>query len=158
MLFIHKEVVTVLLAATTSYLLAMIIISRYVLRQEKDDFRVINRDLPRCPRCNTIMVGYDTRKRQLIDESGKHNSYLLRRLKCPMCDVLHLEIPDFIVPHKHYNKAVISSVQRGNDYNCPADDSTIRRWKQNHPPILPVRFEMKMVSYMQNIEKGGEEE
>ncbi len=137
----------------------MIIISRYVLRQENTAYRVLNRDIPICPACDAIMTGYDTRKRQAIDISGEKQLFLLRRLKCPLCSVLHLEIPDFIAPKKHYCKEVILLVQNGNDANCPADDSTIRRWKQqNHPPVLPVNLKNDVVSFMQNISKGGEED
>lgn len=120
---------------------------------------MLNRDIPLCPLCGAVMVGYDTRKRKSIDGSGERKTLLLRRLRCPQCGVLHLEIPEFLLPHKHYNREVINAVLSGECSSCPADDSTIRRWKnQNHPPVLPVDFGSPMVSLIQTKAKDGEEE
>jgi len=43
---------------------------------------------------------------------------------------MHLEIPDFIAPHKHYSAEVIQQALSQNQSFCPADDSTIRRWRR----------------------------
>ena len=137
----------------------MIVISRYILKQEGNAYRVLNRDVPLCPLCGAVMAGYDTRKRKSIDDSGERKTLLLRRLRCPQCGVLHLEIPEFLLPHKHYDREVISTVLSGDSSSCPADDSTIRRWKkQNYPPVLPVDSGSPMVSLIQTKVKDGEEE
>ena len=137
----------------------MIIISHYVLKQENYAVRVLNKDVPLCPACGTVMMGYDTRKRKSIDGSGQSRTLLLRRLRCPLCGVLHLEMPDFLLPHKHYDREVIDLVLSGDSSTCPADDSTILRWKkQNHPPVLPVDFRSPMVTLVQIRIKDGEKE
>lgn len=73
-------------------------------------------------------------------------STLLRRLRCSHCGRLHLEIPDVMQPQKHYAAEVIRKVEAGELGSCPADDSTIRRWKkENHPPDLPVHPPARLI-------------
>lgn len=140
----------------------MIVATRYIIVQDEktqNSYRIINRDLPRCPKCQEIMVGYDTRKRQVKNSAGTTQIFYLRRMRCPCCKIIHLEVPDFIVAHKHYDKEVISLVLSGDAFFCPADNSTIRRWKrQNHPPVLPFTSETNMIKYKQTKVKDGEEE
>jgi len=39
---------------------------------------------------------------------------------------------------KHYEARLIEDVMAGRSDSCPADDSTIRRWKNGkYPPSLP---------------------
>ena len=80
----------------------------------RDYYRILNEDIPVCPQCGTVLSGYDNRKRHAIDDFGNKQWYRLRRLKCRPCKKLHLEIPDFIQPQKHYEKGVISNALRGN--------------------------------------------
>ena len=60
--------------------------------------------------------------------------FLIRRLKCSSCGKLHRELPDCLVPYKHYASEVISGVLDGivtpedddsADYPC---EMTMRRW------------------------------
>ena len=83
-----------------------------------------------CPDCRRLLSGYDTRKRTVIGDDGKPVIFLLRRLRCLECGKLHLEIPDFVSPHKHYSTEAIRQALREGGGSCPADDSTIRRWKK----------------------------
>lgn len=57
--------------------------------------------------------------------------FVLRRLRCSSCLKLHHELPDCLVPHKHYESECVESA-----LTCtlaisivPAEASTIRRWK-----------------------------
>lgn len=59
---------------------------------------------------------------------------MIRRLRCPKCCKLHVELPACLVPHKHYDAEVISGVidgvvtpndQDSEDYPC---SMTMRRW------------------------------
>lgn len=135
----------------------MIIATRYTKIQDGDYYRILNEDIPVCPQCGTVLSGYDNRKRHAIDDFGNKQWYRLRRLKCRPCKKLHLEIPDFIQPQKHYEKGVISNALSGNTCSCPADDSTIRRWKsENNPPGLPVSCNSTMVVLSQNQQGEGE--
>lgn len=101
-------------------------------------YKIRNKDAPLCPDCGQLLSGYDTRARHVVDSSGQIFWYRLRRLKCPGCEKLHLELPDFMAPKKHYEARLIEDVMAGRSDSCPADDSTIRRWKKGkYPPSLP---------------------
>ena len=117
----------------------MIIITRYVVEQEPgaEAFRVRNLDAPLCPFCGSLCSGYDTRPRRVIGDDGGALVYRLRRVLCPACDKLHLEIPDFMRPRKHYAASVITDVLDGGGSDCPAEATTMWRWRrENHPPGL----------------------
>ncbi len=86
--------------------------------------------MPHCPSCNALMSHRDSRKRLVKTSDGNTYVFSLRRLQCLQCRRMHLEIPDFIQPHKHYDRKTIESVIAGNCDYCAADDSTIRRWKK----------------------------
>ena len=91
-------------------------------------------DHPVCPVCGEKLRYRDSRKRIRRKEGG-HVEYLeVRRLLCPHCRKLHVELPDCLVPHKHYDAEVISGVIEGivtpddldsEDHPCAA---TMRRW------------------------------
>ena len=110
----------------------MLIIYHYKIRfdRERDLYVVKGKTPPLCPDCGVLLSGYDSRRRRVIERDGSVSIYLLRRLKCPSCDRLHLEIPDIIAPAKHYSADVIEQVRAGDSEDCPADDSTIRRWRK----------------------------
>ncbi len=93
-------------------------------------YRVTGRFAAICPDCRRLLSGYDTRKRVVIGDDGKPAVFLLRRFRCRECGKLHLEIPDFISPHKHYSAETIRQAIQDGGKTCPADDSTIRRWKK----------------------------
>ncbi len=105
----------------------------------KGVYVVRNKDVPMCPECGVLMSGYDHRKRKAIGADGKPRIFLIRCLRCPVCRQIHAEIPDSLIPYKHYASEVIKAVQQRDGSLCPADDSTIRRWKkQVYPPAFPV--------------------
>lgn len=117
----------------------MVIINVYNIEYdaERDIYKIVNKEVPTCPDCGQFLAGYDTRKRHSIDGSGTVRWFLLRRLRCSRCGILHLELPDFIQPKKHYEAKVIRDTLVGISDYCPADDSTIWRWRnQNNPPGL----------------------
>lgn len=90
-----------------------------------------------CPSCGALMSGYDSRRRKAIDAAGVQRVYLLRRFRCPRCHELHLQLPDFMAPHRHYEAAVIRAVLDGRGQSCPAEDVTIWRWiEADRPPVL----------------------
>lgn len=111
----------------------MIITSHYALRYDEDQkaIRVLSYESPICPDCGGDLSGYDTRRRHAIDSAGRSRWYLCRRLRCRSCGKLHVELPDFMEPRRHYEAGVIEEVRAGDpEQTCPADDSTIRRWKK----------------------------
>lgn len=76
------------------------------------------------------MTVRDSRKRLVKDSAGKIYNFSLRRLKCPKCGSIHLELPDCIEPNKHYFKLTIENTLLNDIDFCVADDSTIRRWRK----------------------------
>ena len=109
-----------------------IVATRYtvIYDEGRDIFFIQNKDAPVCPICGSIMSGYDHRKRRVIRQDGTSVIYLIRRLHCVRCNKVHAELPDSLTAYKHYAAEVISKVRNGDDSECPADDSTIRRWRK----------------------------
>lgn len=105
--------------------------SKKLHRTKKGDiYRIVNNDIIVCPSCNKSLKVRDSRKRKVKDSSGKEYIFQLRRLYCPVCNQMHLEIPDFIKPQKHYFKLTIENTLSNRITYCAADDSTIRRWQK----------------------------
>ncbi|MCF8017859.1 MAG: DUF6431 domain-containing protein [Vallitaleaceae bacterium] len=98
---------------------------------KKKIYKVKNKQAPLCPDCGNLMSGYCSRYRSVIFADGNSYVFLLRRLKCPSCKRLHVEIPDIIIPRKHYSANVIRRAIAGDIESCPADDSTIRKWQKS---------------------------
>ncbi|WP_423719515.1 DUF6431 domain-containing protein [Anaerotruncus rubiinfantis] len=118
----------------------VIIVKDYTTEYDRNAgaYRIRGRRPPVCPDCGRIMSVYDTRRRHAISATGAPRWFLLRRLLCPGCGKLHIELPDFLRPRKHYDSQVIDDTVAGRLDCCPADDSTIRRWRSGHdPPSLP---------------------
>lgn len=114
-----------------SLFMAMLKIRRYRIEITADNIKLIHsQETPLCPVCGYLMSGYDKRRRSVIRDDGQKDIYLLRRLRCPLCKSLHLEIPDCIEPQKHYAADIIAATISGIVSYCPADNSTIRRWKK----------------------------
>lgn len=76
---------------------------------------------------------------------GKKEWFIINRLKCERCGRLHNELPDCLVPNKHYDAQLIEDVVTGiiseedletEDYPC---EGTIKHWKwwaaHNEPNI-----------------------
>lgn len=119
----------------------MIFTLHYTIEHDavRDLFVIHSEETPICPRCGAVMAGHGTRRRHMIDEEGEAHWLLLRRWRCPCCGSFHLELPAFLTPYRHYDAGVIREVQEGGGEWCPADDSTIRRWRRASPlPSLPV--------------------
>ena len=90
---------------------------------------------PYCPECGRLCSGYDHRRRHLVnEETGQKEWYLLRRVRCPYCGHVHLDLPSCFEPRKHYAADVIERVLFGILDGCPADLSTIRRWRRGGAP------------------------
>ena len=88
-----------------------------------------------CPECGGVLHYRDSRLRICKRYGGDTTWLLIRRLKC-VCGRIHNEMPDILVPHKHYANEVIENVldevstpfdESTEDYPCEA---TMNRWKQ----------------------------
>jgi uncharacterized protein YbaR (Trm112 family) len=84
-----------------------------------------------CPYCNGILKFRDRKRRSAIrKENNERCWYLLQRLKCKDCGKIHVELPDFMLPYKHYDAEMVQdTIDEKEENYCAADDSTIRRWK-----------------------------
>ena len=107
----------------------MIIITKYRIVSRDGFFCVKTNEPVLCPVCHSFLQVRDSKKRTLITEAGVR-IYKLRRLKCLQCGKIHSEIPDCIRPYKRYSKDLIEQAVQGNAANCPAEDSTLYRWKR----------------------------
>lgn len=90
---------------------------------------------PVCPYCGKPLVYRDSRPRIWKWYGGVKREIIIRRLKCNSCCCLHSELPDKLVPHKHYGAEVIEDVvdevstpdeTQTEDYPC---EKTMERWK-----------------------------
>lgn len=88
-----------------------------------------------CPKCGRELKYYDKVKRIVRTRYGHSFSIKIRRLKCLGCGCIHREIPNDIVPYKHYEYEIILGVLEGlitsdtlgfEDYPC---EMTMNRWK-----------------------------
>ena len=116
----------------------MVIVSSYreSYNKEQEYHEIISLEEICCPYCGDSLEYRNSRKRNVYDELRNKAIYLLRRLWCSGCRHLHTEIPDIIQPHKHYSSSVIQDVLSGGDI-CAADDSTIRRWRNDFKEAKP---------------------
>lgn len=90
--------------------------------------------VPPCPICEGELHYRDSRKRIRKKEGGTKEFLQIRRFRCQSCQTMHNELPDCLVPHKHYEAEVISGVidgvvtsddEESEDYPCLA---TMLRW------------------------------
>ena len=90
----------------------MLVATHYTVSLDigKGVYVVRNKDAPMCPECGVLMSGYDHRKRKVIGADGKPRIFLIRRLRCPVCRQIHAEIPDSLIPYKHYASEVIKAL------------------------------------------------
>jgi len=86
-----------------------------------------------CPHCSGALVVQSCYRRHFKDEQGERNYGWIAQGHCGICDKYLSLIPDFLMPYKHYETAVIErAIERDEAKSglsdCAADDSTIRRW------------------------------
>jgi len=125
-----------------------------------------------CPACGGELHYRDRRKRVHRLAGGRKEYYLIRRLYCRHCRRLHAELPDCMVPHKHYDAEIIADVLDGKvtqdsleceDYPCAVTMARWIRWLQDNRTnieghlhrvleavgrILPARYGCSWLSYL----------
>ena len=103
---------------------------------------MITNDELTCPECGGALKYYDKVKR-IIRTKNRTSKYIkIRRLKCTKCGSIHRELPDDIIPYKHYEAEIIRGVLEGlitsdtlgfEDYPC---EMTMIRWKMQKVQLL----------------------
>lgn len=91
-----------------------------------------------CPCCGLGLKVIGSRSRIYLDDDAKRVMLVIRRLRCKGCSRVHHELPDILVPYKRYKGKCIESVLSQNTLiDTPADESTIKRWRQWFRDIAP---------------------
>lgn len=117
----------------------MVIIEKYSTDIAADGFIIIqSKETCGCPICGGELRVRDSKKRRVINQAGDIDMYRLRRLKCKNCGKLHTEIPDCIVPYKHYAAEVVEAELLETRKDCPADNNTTSRWKAIFAAVLSL--------------------
>ena len=108
----------------------MIVASKYtVFPHKKGGFYIVNNEKPTCPDCNGSMTVRGSVKRIVKDSDAIDYTFRLRRLRCLTCNKIHTEIPDLMLPHKHYSRKTIEQYLR-EKADCAADNKTLYRWRK----------------------------
>ena len=83
---------------------------------------------PICPYCKTMMHRYGRRWRTALLADGQKMSLHIRRLRCPCCQRIHHELPDFLVPYKRFIAVCIEKAIQKKANGICCENSTIYRW------------------------------
>lgn len=129
----------------------MIVSRNYKIKEHDGMYYIVPSGVPGCPHCGGVMRIRDSKKRKLILSDGTVQTFVLRRYKCTECGRVHLELPDIMIPHKHYAREVIIETVRG-ERKCSAEQSTIYRWNREK-----LQLECQLVQTEQKSVKGCQE-
>ena len=99
------------------------------LQNQRAEWNVLYCSVKRSGMCGGEMKIRDSKRRKVIFADGTVDTFVLRRYKCTVCGRVHLELPDIMVPHKHYSRSAIIDTING-ERNCSAEQSTIYRWNR----------------------------
>lgn len=66
-----------------------------------------------CPICGGNLKYYDKVSRIVRTRYNKTDWVHIRRLRCLECSTLHRELPEYLMPYKHYEREVILGVIEG---------------------------------------------
>lgn len=93
-------------------------------------FFVRSEEAHHCPVCEEELLGIGSRRRKGRKATGEQVTYGIRRLRCVGCRRIHHELPDLLVPYKHYEAVAMESViSPGTMLDVAADESTLYRWR-----------------------------
>lgn len=96
--------------------------------------KVISNMVFTCRTCGKQMKVRDHCRRSWIQKGGRKEWISIRRLYCACCKTYERELPDIMVPFKHYDSAIITGVLDefidGDTlgYENTPSDSTIKHW------------------------------
>lgn len=100
-------------------------------------FFVISEEDAICPECGSPLCRRDRKLRVHKETGGRKSWFAINRLGCSneQCGRLHNELPDCMIPYKHYGTGIIEDVvdevvgpddPETEDYPCEA---TMKHWK-----------------------------
>lgn len=91
-----------------------------------------------CKSCGVQMKYYDSVPRVVRTNNRKTSIVCIKRFRCPVCNSIHRNLPDYIFPYKQYEARIITGVIKGTitsnmieyeDYPC---DMTMSRWRTQY--------------------------
>lgn len=98
-----------------------------------------------CPECGGELKYYD-KVPSIVRTKGRCTKwFIIRRLRCNKCGMLHRELPEYVYPYKQYESELIAGVLDGTitsdtlgyeDYPCQA---TMLNWMSQRPKYLTMR-------------------
>lgn len=109
--------------------------------------------VPGCPCCGGQLKYRDSRSRIWKHEGGNRDHLVIRRFRCTECDRYHAELPDVLLPFKHYEAEVISGVLDG--VVTPSDQDS-----EDYPSVSTMRywmtwFQMNLANMEGYLRKAG---
>ena len=113
----------------------MVVLKNYKIKEQNGMYYIVPSSVPGCPQCGGEMKIRDSKRRKVIFADGTVDTFVLRRYKCTVCGRVHLELPDIMVPHKHYSRSAIIDTING-ERNCSAEQSTIYRWNREKMQLI----------------------
>ena len=86
-----------------------------------------------CSGCQCPMKCKDRRERIGRTFDGERSVYLIRRMYCADCHIMHKELPDFLIKYKHFEVQIIEDTIDGNisaedGFDAPSE-MTMNRWR-----------------------------
>ena len=91
----------------------MVVSKNYKIKEQNGMYYIVPSSVPGCPQCGGEMKIRDSKRRKVIFADGTVDTFVLRRYKCTVCGRVHLELPDIMVPHKHYSRSAIIDTING---------------------------------------------
>ncbi len=81
------------------------------------------------PHCQSDLRVIGSRKRNLICEDGTKIILVVRRLRCKneLCNKIHHELPNIIIPYKRHTTMTYERAIEGTDHIAPVENSTLKR-------------------------------
>lgn len=95
-----------------------------------------------CQNCGTVLKYYDKVSRIVRSRNRETKWIRVERFRCPVCNCIHRDLPDYIFRYKQYESEVIIGVVEGlitcetvgfEDYPC---EITMLRWKTQKSQLL----------------------
>ena len=90
-----------------------------------------------CPICGNRLYVIGSKKRKVIEADESKTVLIIRRLRCVLCEKIHHELPDIIVPYKRHRYETIEKAINGATDDVTYNESTINRFKAWWKALLP---------------------
>jgi hypothetical protein len=87
-----------------------------------------------CPKCGKEMIFYDHVPRIMKVEYGVTKKIIIEREWCKSCKIFRRDLPDYILPFKHYRKDIVKGFMNGTlsqsdvKFEDYPSQSTINEW------------------------------